>query len=136
MTYTHLQHQGGGLQCSGHIYNHSFDAIERYTNYWTCLVTHNKKSTHGSSSHASQCVKSRIMNKSIEYILYIEIFEQQFVVSKGMLQSPRIEDHMKTIGIDLSLCNRFYFEHKCLNNIKIYFNMQVSVTTNKNSTIY
>ena len=25
---------------------------------------------------------------------------------------------MKTIGIDLSLCNRSYFEHKCMNNIK------------------
>ena len=35
-----------------------------------------------------------------------------------MLQSPRIEDHMKTIGIDQSLCNRSSFEHKCVNNIK------------------
>ena len=25
---------------------------------------------------------------------------------------------MMTIGIDQSLCNRSYFEHKCLNNIK------------------
>ena len=38
-----------------------------------------------------------------------------------MLQSPCLEDHMKTIGIDQSLCNRYYFEHKHLNNInKIY----------------
>ena len=35
-----------------------------------------------------------------------------------MLQSPRLEDHMKTIGIYRSLCNRSSFEHKCLNNIK------------------
>ena len=37
-----------------------------------------------------------------------------------MLQSPRLEDHMKTIGIDQSLSNMFSFEHKYLNNIKIY----------------
>ena len=35
-----------------------------------------------------------------------------------MLQSSRIEYHMKTIGIDQSLYNRSSFEHKCLNNIK------------------
>ena len=35
-----------------------------------------------------------------------------------MLQSPRLEYHMKTIGIDQSLSNRFSFEHKFLNNIK------------------
>ena len=40
------------------------------------------------------------MNKAIDFILYIETFEQQCVVCKGMLQSPRLEDHMKTIGID------------------------------------
>ena len=37
---------------------------------------------------------------------------------KCMLQSPRLEDHIKTIGIDQSLCNRSSFEHKCLNKIK------------------
>ena len=38
-----------------------------------------------------------------------------------MLQSPRLEYHMKNIGIDQSLCNRSYFEHNVLNNIrKIY----------------
>ena len=35
-----------------------------------------------------------------------------------MLQSPCLEDHTKTIGIDQSLCNRSYFEQKCLKNIK------------------
>ena len=38
-----------------------------------------------------------------------------------MLESPRLEDHMKTIGIDQSLCNRYSFEHKCLNNIKYIY---------------
>ena len=38
-----------------------------------------------------------------------------------MLQSPRLEDQMNTIGIDQSLCTQSSFEHKCLNNTnKIY----------------
>ena len=40
------------------------------------------------------------MNKAIDSILYIDTFEQQYVVINGMLQSPRLEDHMKTIDID------------------------------------
>ena len=35
-----------------------------------------------------------------------------------MLKSSRLEDHMKTIGIDQSLCTRSSFEHKCMNNLK------------------
>ena len=35
-----------------------------------------------------------------------------------MLQSSRLEDHIKNIGIDQSLCNMYSFEHKCMNNIK------------------
>ena len=35
-----------------------------------------------------------------------------------MLQSPRLEDHMKAIAIDQLLWNRYSFEHKCLNKIK------------------
>ena len=35
-----------------------------------------------------------------------------------MLQPPRLEDQIKTIGIDQSLCKRYSFEHKFLNNIK------------------
>ena len=57
------------------------------------------------------------MNEAIDYILSIYTFEQQCVGIKGMLQSPRIEDHINTISIDQSLCNRSYFEHKFLNNI-------------------
>ena len=37
---------------------------------------------------------------AIYYILSIDIFEKQFFVVKGMLQSLRLEDHMKTIGIE------------------------------------
>ena len=70
------------------------------------------------SSHAVHCVKSLIKNKDIDYILSIETFEQQCVVIKGMLKSPRLEDNMNTIGIYQSLCNISSSEHKCLNNIK------------------
>ena len=35
-----------------------------------------------------------------------------------MLQSSRLEDHMKTIGIDQSSFVRSSFEHRCMNNIK------------------
>ena len=35
-----------------------------------------------------------------------------------MLQSSRLEDHMKTIGIDQSSFTRSSFEHRCMNNIK------------------
>ena len=52
------------------------------------------------SSRAAQCVKSRVLNKAINSILSIDKFEQQCVVIKCMLQSSRLEDHMKTIGID------------------------------------
>ena len=72
---------------------------------------------NGKSSHATQCVKSRITNKSNDYILSIDTFEKQFVVIKGMLQSSRLEDHMKSIGIDQSLRNRPSVEHTFLNNI-------------------
>ena len=54
---------------------------------------------------------------AVDYILSIDTFEQQCAVIKGMLQSPRLEDHMKTIGIDQSLCKISSFERKCLNNI-------------------
>ena len=55
---------------------------------------------NGRSSHSAQCVKSRINNKAIDYILSIDTFEQLCVVIKGMLQSPRLEDYTKVIGID------------------------------------
>ena len=70
------------------------------------------------SPHAAQCVKSRVLNKAIESILYINKSEQQCVVIKCMLQSSRLEDHMKTIGIDQSSFTRSSFEHTCMNNIK------------------
>ena len=44
--------------------------------------------------------------------------EQQLVVIKCMLQSSRLEDHMKTIGIDQLLFKISSFEHKCMSSIK------------------
>ena len=47
-----------------------------------CLCLHN----NSKSPHAAQCVKSRILNKAIDYILSIDTFEQQCVVIICMLQ--------------------------------------------------
>ena len=35
-----------------------------------------------------------------------------------MLKSPRLKDHVQTIGIHPSLSNNAIYEHKCLENIK------------------
>ena len=57
-------------------------------------------------------------SKVIDYVLSIDIFEQQCAVFKGMLQSPRLKDHIQTIGIDQSLSNNAIYEHKYFENIK------------------
>ena len=66
-------------------------------------------------------VKSGIFTKLVDCVLSIDIFEQQCVVIKSMLQSTRLKYHMKTVGIDQSLSNNSLFGHKCLQNInKLY----------------
>ena len=90
----------------------------------------------GRYSHAALCVKSWIINKAIDSILSIDAFEQKCVVIKGIVKLPRLEYHMNNIGIDQLLCNKSSFEEIFLNNINRYINMQVSVTTNKTSTIF
>ena len=61
------------------------------------------------------------MNKLVNYVLLIDTFEKKCVVIKGMLQSPRLKDHVKTIGIYQSLNKNAIFEQKCLQNInKLY----------------
>ena len=54
----------------------------------------------------------------IDSVLLIDIFEQQCVLIKVMLQSLRLKHHVQTIGIDPSLSNNALYEHKCLENIK------------------
>ena len=66
---------------------------------------------HGRSSHAAQCVKSQIMNNAIDYILSIETYEQQYVVNKGMLKSPRID-----IVLRLLILTNNYATYILLNN--------------------
>ena len=61
------------------------------------------------------------MTKVINSILSNDTFKQKCVVLKVMLQSPRLEDHMETIGIDQSLSNRPSVEHKYLKNIKTIY---------------
>ena len=116
------------IKCSDHIYSHSFDTIKHYTASYTCRVKKKQLPPAGKeylcfqinerSSHTAQCVKSRILNKAIDFILSIDTFEKQRILIKCMLQSSRLEDHMKTIGIEQSLCKRSYFEHTRLNKIK------------------
>ena len=57
----------------------------------------------------------------IDYVLSIDTFEQQCALLKGMLQSPRLKDHVNTIGIDQSLRKTILYEQKFLQNInKLY----------------
>ena len=41
------------------------------------------------------------MTKVIDYILSIDTFEQQCVILKGMLQSPRLKYHVQNIGVQM-----------------------------------
>ena len=86
----------------------------------------------GKYDQAFRCIKSRIMNKVIDYVISFGTFEQQYVVLKGMLQSLRLKYHVQTIGIHLSLSNNSIYEHKYLENIKNYTNTLLSVTTINN----
>ena len=54
----------------------------------------------GKSEQFARCIKSRITNKVVDYILSINTFEKKCVVLKGMLQFPRLKDHLQTISID------------------------------------
>ena len=87
------------------------------------------------SYQADKCVKSRIMTKIIDFILSIDTFEPFFCVI-GMLKSPRLKDHMKTIGVDQSFRNRASFENKVWNKMKRYINMLVSVMTKETFKIF
>ena len=75
----------------------------------------------GKSILAAKCVKSRIIPKVVDCVLFVDTCEQQCVVLKGMLQSPCIKDYMKNIGIDLSLSNSGLFEHRCLQKTKKFY---------------
>ena len=75
----------------------------------------------GRTAQDARCIASRIVTKAIDYFLSIDTFEQKCAVLKGMLQSLRLIDHVKTIGIYQSLINDTLYEHKCLQNInKLY----------------
>ena len=75
----------------------------------------------GKFIYAAKCVTSRIMDKVIDCVFSIDKFEQTFVVHKGMLQSPRLKDHMKTIGIGQSFSNIALFKKNCIQSInKLY----------------
>ena len=95
-----------------------------------CLQKYDK------TAQAARCIKSRLITKVVDSVLSVDTFEQQFVVIEGMLQSPRLKDHVQTIGIDPSLSKNTIYENKCLENIKKYTIKLVSVTTSNNSKIF
>ena len=42
----------------------------------------------GKSGQAARCIKSRILAKVIDSVFSIDTFEKEYVVLKGMYQSP------------------------------------------------
>ena len=91
----------------------------------------------GKNAQASRCINSRIMTKVIDYVLYIDTFEKQCVVLKCMFQSPPLNGHVQTIGIDQYLSNNtIYVNTNVLKTSKNYTNKLVSVTTSNNSNIF
>ena len=72
------------------------------------------------------------MTKFIDYVLYIDTFEQHCVVIKGMLQSPRLKDHMKTIGNDQSLIKTLYLNTNVFKTSRNHKNMPLIMTTSNN----
>ena len=61
------------------------------------------------SAQAAKCVKSSIIHKVVDYVLSVNTFENKCVMLKGMLQSPHLKYHMKTVGIYQSLGNSALF---------------------------
>ena len=74
--------------------------ILTHLRYYLRLVKNIYVLKEGKSDQAARCIRSRIMTKVIDSVLSIDKFEQKFVVLKGMLQSPRMKDHVHTIGIE------------------------------------
>ena len=72
---------------------------------------------YGKYDHVYQCGKYRAFTKAIDLIIGIESFEQQCVITKGLLWSDRRKQHMIIIGIDPFLSNSEMNEHICLENI-------------------
>ena len=68
----------------------------------------------GKYDQATRCIKPSTRTKVIDSVLAIDTFEQQCVVLKVILQSPRLKYHVHTIGIHPSLSNNAIHENKCL----------------------
>ena len=79
----------------------------------------------GTSSKADKCAISRILTKVIDCVFSIDTFEQACVVFKGMLQSPRLKNHVKI------LLNTDVFKTS-----RSYTNILGIMITNKNSKIF
>ena len=110
-TYSHVKHKGKNYRLPKTFTpDHRSQCIYATSVSWLNLHTTTKLPAVGKqymcfqndskTSQAAKCIKSRIMTNVINYFLSIDTFEQKCVVLKGILQSPRITNHLKTIGID------------------------------------
>ena len=54
----------------------------------------------GKYAQSVKSVKSRKITNVIDFLILINKSEHQCVVLKGVLQSPRLKYHMKTIDIE------------------------------------
>ena len=81
-------------------------------------------------------IKSNIMTKMVDSVLLIDIFEQQCVWLKVMLQSPRLNDHIHSIGIYQYLSNNALFEQKYLQNIKKLYKYAIKRDNQQQSKIF
>ena len=61
----------------------------------------------------------------IDSTLYIDSFEHECVILKGLIHSERLKQHMVTIVVDQLLSNSALYEHKCLLNIKKLYKYSV-----------
>ena len=66
----------------------------------------------GKSYHAVHCAKSRVSIKVIDTILEIDSFDQQCVISKGLLHKERLKQHMVLASHFLEISGEFlHFRH-------------------------
>ena len=92
-TYSLVRHISTISTTNHHLQRVAYKSLSRLTsNTPTVLPPFGKEymcfMKEGKSDQAAKCIKSRIMNKVIYYVLSIDTFEQPCVVLKGMLKSP------------------------------------------------
>ena len=52
------------------------------------------------TDYEEQCDKTRALTKVMETFTFIESFQHNIVILKGLFNSERLKQHMVTIGVD------------------------------------